>query len=565
MQRTPTQLNHSHDSVNAPSAVVIDDDPTSRLVAQWLLHRQGYRVSSYKGVHQDIESIASLAPDKPDVIIIDFLLQDGSAIDFIEQLNCIEGFNEIPKIVITSKRTNEFERLALAHGVADFITKPLTTSKFVERVGLTSLDKPLKDFNSQGWLPAINPLEVHPTDLPPSYSVIIVEQKNFDESARNYGASAAHQLMNELAQSLNLLFTPNHIFMSRISLSQVAVVTTVTDNNELMRVLDRLELLYQQKQKSTSSRVMPALACGVATNLGKVTFNESLRSAMFALFISRKKEKFEVEYFNHLAGHKSKRLDRIQQHVNYCDLKTLLRLSYQPQIQIESNQICALTAFVRLQTPSMGQISFDEITQVYGTSNQLNDIGLHLFEILFRDLRNIPKPINVSIHLPGDLLKSEQFVSNLNQLARVYNIDRNRVEIELLQSSVQNIDDYQLVNIFRLKNFGFSIVLDDFGIGCSNFNLLLSLPITKVKLAKIFLNPEYFEHRGERLMKSIASSASCEGFTVVIKNIETKNQLERIKVLPNILVQGLGGSPKPLEELLVHLNQQSLLNEFPEG
>jgi response regulator RpfG family c-di-GMP phosphodiesterase len=246
MHSTPAHISHSGDSTQSRTALVIDDDPTSRLVAQWLLHRQGYQVSSFKGVSQDIESISSMAPRKPDVIIIDYLLQDCSAIDFIEKLNAIQGFNEIPKIVITAKRSNESERTALAHGVADFITKPLTTSKFVERVALTSAEKQLQSYKHHGWLPTINPLEINPSDLPNSYSVIIVEQKNFDEIAHHQGMNVAHQSMNELAHTLNLLLAPNHVFMSRISLSQIAVISAVVNANDLAPVLSRLNAPYKK-------------------------------------------------------------------------------------------------------------------------------------------------------------------------------------------------------------------------------------------------------------------------------------------------------------------------------
>ncbi|RZQ55623.1 hypothetical protein CWI82_09605 [Pseudidiomarina tainanensis] len=562
MHSTSAHISHSGDSVKSRTALVIDDDPTSRLVAQWLLHRQGYQVSSFKGVSQDIESISSMAPRKPDVIIIDYLLQDCSAIDFIEKLNAIQGFNEIPKIVITAKRSNESERTALAHGVADFITKPLTTSKFVERVALTSAEKQLQSYKHHGWLPTINPLEINPSDLPNSYSVIIVEQKNFDEIAHHQGMNVAHQSMNELAHTLNLLLAPNHVFMSRISLSQIAVISAVVNANDLAPLLSRLNAPYKKNISGKISKAVAMLACGVATNLGKWTINESIANAMFALLLARKKDKFEVEYFSHLIGHKLKRLESIQHKHSYDDLKSMLRLVYQPQVRASDSQTMVLSASIRLRTPIIGQIPFDELTQVYASKSYTDDIGLHLFERLFGDLRDIPKRINVAMQLPEQLLGSDQFISNLNQLARTYNIEKSRVEIELLQSSVMNIDNRKLVNIFRLKNFGFSIVLDDFGFGCNNFNLLLSLPITKIKLANVFLNPEYFEHRGIRLINSIASAANSEGFKLVIKDIETNKQLGGLKSLPNILFQGSAiGRSLPLKDLIMRLKQQARLSE----
>lgn len=556
MQNLHVQHSSRHDDTGRNRAIVIDDDPTSRLVTHWLLSREGYQVFGFQGLSQDIERIASLKPKNTDVIIIDFLLQDCSAIEFIEQLNAISGFSDIPKVVITAKRTRNLERVVLDSGAADFITKPLTTSKFVERVALTADNKKVAHTASQQWLPAVRPLKMSSEALPSTYSVLVVELTNFDDIHAASGIHKAQKALDDLAYSLNVLMEPNQLFMSRIGLSQIALVTSIVNRSELSTLVGKLQSFYQPKNITTVTSLEQQLAWGVATNRGKNNFNESLANAMFALMLSRKKGTHQVEFFNTLVGHALNRIGRIEHEIAYGDLKSMLKLHYAPQVSINNRQIAGLSAQVRLKTAALGQVSFAELAELSQADDYLHEVGLYMFELLFNDLRALPKHITVSLPLNDRLLRSQRFIANLNQLARTYNINKQQVEIELLQSVANDIDDPSLENIYRLKNYGFALVLDNFGLGSSNLNQLLSLPISKLKLDDYFAQSEHPEHRRTRLIKAISLLTDYEGIKLVVKNVKSQKEYDTIKTIPNALAQGeIWGRPAALTEILTQLEQ----------
>ncbi len=111
--------------------LIVDDDPTLRLIAERKLSRQGYQVIT-AGNGQD--GINSFLEHSPDLLLLDYELPDISGVEVCRHLrNCVGGFDK-PILFITGKDDYQSIEIAFDAGATDFCSKPLNWTILTYRI-----------------------------------------------------------------------------------------------------------------------------------------------------------------------------------------------------------------------------------------------------------------------------------------------------------------------------------------------------------------------------------------------------------------------------------------------
>ena len=108
--------------------LVVEDDPTLRLVIRDNLESEGYQVDvSTDGASAAKQSQAAA----PDLIVLDLMLPDCDGLDLLPILR-LRG--QVPIIILTA-RTQQAEKLRGLHlGADDYITKPFDPEELLARI-----------------------------------------------------------------------------------------------------------------------------------------------------------------------------------------------------------------------------------------------------------------------------------------------------------------------------------------------------------------------------------------------------------------------------------------------
>ena len=109
--------------------LVVDDDEFVLTGLEANLLAQGFRVSTALTAHAAMEA---LGRDKPDLVLCDLVLGDGSGFDLMKDIHRLDG--EIQVILITGHGTVKSALEALRGGAADFLQKPASPEEVVHRV-----------------------------------------------------------------------------------------------------------------------------------------------------------------------------------------------------------------------------------------------------------------------------------------------------------------------------------------------------------------------------------------------------------------------------------------------
>ena len=107
---------------HAPLALIVDDDPTMRLLERAALERIGLAVAEAADGESAVRLFAELAPD---IVLLDVLLpgEDGFAV--LEQIRGLAGGDLVPVLMVTSLDDTASIRHAYGAGATGFVAKPI--------------------------------------------------------------------------------------------------------------------------------------------------------------------------------------------------------------------------------------------------------------------------------------------------------------------------------------------------------------------------------------------------------------------------------------------------------
>ena len=113
------------------TVLIVDDEPSIREMIAVALEMAGYH---YLEAGDARQAHSLIVDERPDLVILDWMLPGTSGIDLARRLKRDEGTAEIPIIMLTA-RTEEDNRVqGLEVGADDYITKPFSPREMVARL-----------------------------------------------------------------------------------------------------------------------------------------------------------------------------------------------------------------------------------------------------------------------------------------------------------------------------------------------------------------------------------------------------------------------------------------------
>lgn len=121
-----------------PHALIVDDDEHNLTSLAELVSREGFSIST---AHTLTEARQQLALQRPDIILLDIVLPDGSGLDLFRDLDDPRA-TEV--VLVTGYATLETSIEALRLGAADYLTKPVNIKQLKRVLGCVARPVDLK-------------------------------------------------------------------------------------------------------------------------------------------------------------------------------------------------------------------------------------------------------------------------------------------------------------------------------------------------------------------------------------------------------------------------------------
>ncbi|PVZ69685.1 phosphate regulon transcriptional regulatory protein PhoB [Pelagibaculum spongiae] len=111
--------------------LVVDDEAPIREMLAFALSQADFEVSEAGTV---AETVSSLQDKLPDLILLDWMLPDGSGVRLAQKLKADEQYREVPIIMVTARGEEEDKIKGLEVGADDYVTKPFSPRELLARI-----------------------------------------------------------------------------------------------------------------------------------------------------------------------------------------------------------------------------------------------------------------------------------------------------------------------------------------------------------------------------------------------------------------------------------------------
>ncbi len=120
--------------------LVVDDEPHIGLLLQLQMESRGYELRLARSLFEARAVLLSDA-DRPDAILLDLHLPDGSGVDLLRELRSRPTTGTLPIIILTAEGEERVLQEARSLGAAT-VTKPFSPSKLAAQVAALLGDAP---------------------------------------------------------------------------------------------------------------------------------------------------------------------------------------------------------------------------------------------------------------------------------------------------------------------------------------------------------------------------------------------------------------------------------------
>jgi CheY-like chemotaxis protein len=111
--------------------LVAEDSKTEQVHLRQLLESSGYEV---KVVESGTEAIESIGSFKPDLILMDIIMEGGDGYQTCRKLKRDDETKHIPVIMVSSKNNEVDRKWAIKLGALDYIVKPYVDADLLQRL-----------------------------------------------------------------------------------------------------------------------------------------------------------------------------------------------------------------------------------------------------------------------------------------------------------------------------------------------------------------------------------------------------------------------------------------------
>jgi len=130
--------------MTAQTIVLVEDDPTLRMLTARLLQENGYAVRTAATAPEMWIALEGVAVD---MIVLDLMLPGTNGIDLCRQ---IRRTSDIPIIFISARGSDEDRVLGLELGADDYLAKPFNTRELIARIRAVLRRGPMSDTDGGG-------------------------------------------------------------------------------------------------------------------------------------------------------------------------------------------------------------------------------------------------------------------------------------------------------------------------------------------------------------------------------------------------------------------------------
>ncbi|MCZ8313537.1 EAL domain-containing protein [Phreatobacter sp.] len=379
-------------------------------------------------------------------------------------------------------------------------------------------------------------------------AVGILDLDGFKPVNDAYGHGVGDRLLQEVSRRLEAACAPHGIFLARLGGDEFAfLLTSQASEDQCLAWGQEVCEVLSRHFSLAGTVVQISGSLGIATQHGQPQSPQDLMyRADYALYQAKRGQRGSVVVFSEAHNDEIRRHAVIEQALRSADLESELKVVFQPIVDIRTEQAIGFEALARWVSPALGSVSPGEFIPVAERGGFVSRLTTTLLKKALDTATDWPAPMRLSFNLSAQDLSSPENLLRITAVIGQSAFDPRRLDLEITETAFA-FDPAQVKrSVLQLRDLGCGISIDDFGTGYSSLSRLHSLPLTKLKIDRSFIARIEHDAASHNIVRSLIALSRDMKLDCVIEGVETAGELEVLRNLGGVLIQGYFYSP-PVE------------------
>ena len=319
-----------------------------------------------------------------------------------------------------------------------------------------------------------------PDDEMIKFSLIFIDFKNFKRINDSWGYEIGDYILKECAARLQNIINENDL-VGRLGGDEFAVIVQrELEDKELKRYIRKIKRDLEKPYKFNNREIT------LNSNFGISSFpvdgdnsKDIIKSSDIAMYKAKNSLEKEIEFFE-----KNMEKDVLMNVKLEDSLKKALEndefhLLFQPQYQTNIREIRGFETLIRWHSPEIGTISPAKFIPAAEESGLIIEIGEWVIRNAVQKFKTIKNQFNkepvLSINISVVQLTEANFVEKVEEIIQKEGIEGFSLEFEITESLFISDQEYVIDVLYKLKEFGISIAMEDFGTGYDSLSYLRNI------------------------------------------------------------------------------------------
>lgn len=374
--------------------------------------------------------------------------------------------------------------------------------------------------------------------------LLVVEITNFRDIVTGAGVTASDALLVEVAERLKVAVRPQDL-VARCGTNLFSVLARGTNHPDgAVSLVHRLLALFQRPFMVDGASLYLTPSIGIAAFPANGTEPDTLfRNAMMALGSVPPMERPRYRFYSDDLAHAALKRLTLQQQLRHAIDHGDLDVFYEPLVDIKHrNRIIGVEALVRWNHPERGLLCPDEFIPIAEQSGLIGPLGEWVLRqactqlCTWQTAENLTFPISVNVS--REQLRGGDFAHTVLSVLKETGLSPTDLVLELTESSVlQDVDKVRML-MNDLTRVGVRFAIDDFGVEHSALSHLVQLPVSTIKIDRIFVSQVTKDDRFAAIVQAIVSMAKVMNKKTTAEGVETQDQLVFLHASGSDFAQG---------------------------
>jgi diguanylate cyclase (GGDEF)-like protein/PAS domain S-box-containing protein len=360
------------------------------------------------------------------------------------------------------------------------------------------------------------------------FALLFLDLDRFKAINDTMGHEIGDNVLVEIAERLKACVNPEDI-ISRYGGDEFSILLFDSDGRRARKVaqeiLTKLSVPFTIQHHNFS--VTPSIGITVFPTHGE-NFDTLIKNADLAMYYAKSLGKNNFQFFTNELNKKAQHELDMDLNLRKALEKNQFVLFYQPQFNLETNQICGAEALMRWVHPEKGIIPPADFIPLAEETGLIIPMGEWAIRTACEENKKWQEagypPIIVSVNISAKQFFQSNLVEILQEVLNETGIKPKYLELEITESITMDVER-SISTLLELKKIGVKVSIDDFGTGYSSLNYLKRLPIDKLKIDQSFIRECPNDINSNTLVRTIIIMAHLLKLQVKAEGVETQEQV----------------------------------------